>query len=103
MRPSSPGTLGVAVSNAVPELKAHAGLVTIGARGEGVLERLGRSLEKRSRTRLRLRHDDAAGLRIVHLLEVDEETGRVDDGDGHVPLVLARFDDRGRGRCLGEV
>ena len=64
-----------------------------------VLERLGWPAEHRRGDGLVLRDLDAAGLGVVHALEVDQLPRGVGDGDRHLPAVLARFGLR-RGRRL---
>ena len=56
-----------------------------------VLERLRRTLVERGRSGLVDGDVRAAVLGRVRLLEVDQRAGRIDDGDGHEPLVLARL------------
>ena len=65
-----------------------------------VLKRLGRTLEQRRRACLVDCDGDAGGLRSVHLFEIHQVAGGIDDRHGHRPVVLARFRQRRRGGLL---
>ena len=66
-----------------------------------VLKHLRRPLEARRRSRLRDRHVDAPLLHLVHPFEVNELAVRVDDRNGHRPVVLFGLGDGGGGDLLG--
>jgi hypothetical protein len=47
--------------------------------------------QKRGSSRFLDRHARATGLRVVHLLVVNQSTAGTDYSDGHVPVILARL------------
>src|SRR5688572_32775986 len=53
-----------------------------------ILKDLRRPPEQRRRACLFNRDVHASDLRVIHLLEIDKVPAGVDDGDGHVPVVL---------------
>src|SRR5262249_25116447 len=73
------------------------------AAGERILKRFGRPLVERRRAGFVNCYLGAAKLGDVIFLEVDQRAPWIDDGNRHVPVVLARFRRGDRRRTLGGI
>src|ERR1700751_73461 len=63
---------------------------TIPSGGQGLLEYLGRPLKQRRRACLIDGYVHAAGLGVIHFLEINQVPGNIHNGHRHSPVVLAR-------------
>jgi hypothetical protein len=92
--PMAPTILPFTINGTPPSM----GLLLAGRGCEGlatsrdhVLKRFAGTFKKRGSSRFLDRHARATGLRVVHLLVVNQSTAGTDYSDGHVPVILARL------------